>query len=453
MVIVEKMTNVALLRLRMEMLFLPVTVTARGINWQTGITEMSLEELIVKKGLAFCLAAALVTTTGCGAAPAADEQKQEVKQKVVETYKVKSQATSILLTASGIVEPKEDIILSFGTSGKITQLSVKNGDQVVKGQVLASLDTAYYQQALAAASGQVDEANAQRSKTLKGASQEAIAQQRLQVASVNQRLEKAEADYLQAEKLYTGGAISQNELTDKKRELEQAKISAKNEQIALDKLLKGAEPEDIAAVNASVKQASGQVAQAKKTLQDTKLVAPFAGTIVNVSQTIGESSNPGQEVIHLVDLSEVTIHFDVTNETIAQYRVGEEVSVTNSGGVKSKGKISFVSPVVDAKTGKYRIEVTVSNPDRSWRGGMIGQVEKPRSVNGLVVPLESVGINQANRFVMVIRDGVVKKQEVQVGHVVGEFMEILSGVQVGDQLIRSGITYYVDGEKVVPKGE
>lgn len=84
---------------------------------------------------------------------------------------------------------------------------------------------------------------------------------------------------------------------------------------------------------------------------------------------------------------------------------------------------------------------------------MIGTVEKPRNVNGLVVPLESVGINQANRFVMVIRDGVVKKQDVQVGHVVGEYMEILSGVQVGDQLIRSGITYYVDGEKVVPKGE
>ncbi len=408
---------------------------------------------MVKKGLAFCLAAVLLATTGCGAKSGDEAVKQEAKEKVVEVYKVAPLTTPIPLTATGIVQPKEDIILSFGTSGKIAQMNVQNGEYVAKGELLASLDTSYYQKALEAASGQVDEAYAQRTKTLKGASQEAIEQQRLQVKSVLQRLEKAKSDALQAEKLYAGGAISQNELKDKERDLEQAEISAKNEQIALEKLLKGAEPEDIAVVDASVKQAAGQVAQAKKSLQDTKLIAPFAGTVVQVSQHVGEMSNPGQDVVHLVDLSEVKINFDVTNDTIDQYKEGEDVTVTSNGGIKSMGKVTFVSPVIDAKTGKYHVEVTVPNKTREWRGGMLATVEKARKINGVVVPLETVGIDQSKHFVMVVKNGVVKKQEVQTGQIIGEQVEIRSGVQVGDQLIRSGITFYVDGEKVVPKGE
>lgn len=411
-----------------------------------------LEEIIVKKGLSLCLATVLILTAGCGAKPE-EAGKQETKSKVVEVYKVPIQAPAVMLTATGIVSPKEDVILSFGTSGKIVQLNAENGEFVGKGELLASLDTTYAQKALEAAVGQVDEAYAQRTKTLKGASQEAIEQQRLQVKSVLQRLDKAKSDVAQAERLFAGGAISQTELTDKKRDLEQAEISAKNEQIALEKLLKGAEPEDIAVADASVKTATGQIAQAKKSLQDTKLVAPFAGTIVQVNQHVGELANPGQDVIHLVDLSEVKIGIDVTNDVIGQFKEGEDVNVTDTSGLKSAGKITFVSPVIDSKTGKYHIEVTVMNEDRSWRGGMLATIEKPRKVNGVVVPLESVGINQAKRFVMIVKDGVVKKQEVQTGQVFGEQMEILSGVQGGDQLIRSGITYYVDGEKVVPKGE
>lgn len=406
----------------------------------------------MKKGLTLCLATVLILTAGCGAKPE-EAAKQEAKSKVVEVYQIPAQTPAVMISATGIVSPKEDVSLSFGTSGKIVQMNVQNGEFVGKGELLAALDTTYAQKALEAASGQVDEAYAQRTKTLKGASQEAIEQQRLQVKSVLQRLDKAKSDVAQAERLFAGGAISQNELTDKKRELEQAEISAKNEQIALDKLLKGAEPEDIAVADASVKTASGQIAQAKKSLQDTKLVAPFAGTVVQVSQHVGELSNSGQDVIHLVDLSEVKIGIDVTNDVIGQFKEGENVHVTNTSGLKSTGKINFVSPVIDEKTGKYHIEVTVPNKDRAWRGGMLATIEKPRKVNGFVVPLESVGINQEKRFVMIVKDGIVKKQEVQVGQVMGEHMEILSGVQKGDQLIRSGITYYVDGEKVVPKGE
>ncbi len=407
----------------------------------------------MKKRYSFMLAATLLIATGCGPTPNATEAKPEAKAKVVEVYQVQKQTKPIMLSVTGIVEAKRDVVLSFGTSGKITAINVKKGDYVSQGGLLASLDTSFYQKAVEAAAGQVQEANARKSKTVKGATPEEIQSQRLQVESANKRLAEAVREYDQAQKLFAGGAISKSELDSRRSQKEQAEITAKNEQIRLNDLLKGAEPEDIVAVNASITQAASAVEQAKKTLNETKIIAPFAGTIVDVAQQVGELSGPGQQVIHLVDLSEVKVTVDVANDLIDQFVEGKAVVVSKDGGKKTNGKVTFISPVVDPNTGKYRVEITVPNAEKSWRGGMLAQVEVPRQIQGLVVPLESIGISQSDRYVMVVKGGVAKKQVVKVGQVMDDQIEVLSGIQPGDQVIRAGITYVVDGEKVAAKGE
>jgi HlyD family secretion protein len=408
---------------------------------------------MVKKRFSLILAATLFMAAGCGSNPNATEAVPETKTKVVEVYKVQKQTKPIMLSVTGIVEAKQDAVLSFGTSGRITSINVKKGDVVAQGSLLASLDSGYYQKAVDAAAGQVQEAYARKSKTVKGATPEAIQQQRLQVESASKRLTEAVRELEQAEKLYAGGAISKSELDSRRSQKEQAEITVKNEQIRLNDLLKGAEPEDIVAVDASVKQAATEVERAKKTLNETKIAAPFAGTVVDVTQQAGELSGPGQPVIHLVDLSEVKVTVDVASDLIDQFTVGKEVFVSKEGANKTTGKATFISPVINPNTGKYRVEITVSNPEKSWRGGMLAQVEVPRQIHGLIVPLESIGISQSDRYVLVVKDGVAKKQMVKVGQVMDDQIEVLSGIQAGDQVIRAGITYVVDGEKVTAKGE
>jgi HlyD family secretion protein len=408
---------------------------------------------MVKKRFSLLLAATLFVAAGCGGNPNGTEAKPETKAKVVDVFTVKKQTEPIMLSVTGIVEAREDVSLTFGTSGKITHINVKKGDQVTKGQLLASLDAGYYQKAVEAAAGQVQQASAQKAKTVRGATPEEIQQQRLQVESAKKRLADAERNLAQGEKLFAGGAISRSQLDDYRTQKEQAEISYKNEQIRLADLLKGADPEDIVAVNASITQAASEVERAKKTLNDTKIVAPFAGTIVDVTQQVGELLGPGQQVLHLVDLSEVKVSVDVTNDQIDQFQEGAKVTVSKDGTKKSTGTITFISPVIDAKTGKYRVEVTIPNPDKTWRGGMLATVEVPRQVKGLVVPLESIGITQADRYVIVVENGVARKRVVKVGQVMEDKIEVLSGLKVGDQVIKSGITYLVDGEKVVAKGE
>lgn len=406
--------------------------------------------MVKKRGL-WMLAAALAIA-GCGGQPE-EAAQPETKAKVVEVYTVGQEKEPAALSLAGLVEARQDLALSFGTSGKIAAIQVKKGDRVNQGQVLATLDTGYYEKALDAAAGQVLEAAARRQKVLQGAKPEEIQQQRLQVQSAEKRFAKASQDLVQGEKLYAGGAIAKSTLDDLQLQKEQAEIALQNERIKLEEMLAGSDPDELAATDASLKQAASEAERARKTLGETRIVAPFAGVVVDVTQEEGELSGPGQAVIHLVDLAAVKVTLDVTNDQVVHFREGAQVTVRTNSGQEAKGTVIYVAPVVDRQTGKYRVEVQVPNEQGLWRGGMVASVETPLRTTGHLIPLESLGISEAKRYVMVVENGVVKRREVKVGQLLGDRVEILSGIKPGDQLLKTGITYFVDGENVVAKGE
>ncbi|MGM0711650.1 efflux RND transporter periplasmic adaptor subunit [Brevibacillus parabrevis] len=407
----------------------------------------------MKKRASIIMASLLLVTAGCGGPAPEPPTQAEAKAKVVEVVTVQKAAQPVVLRVTGMVEAKRDAVLPFGTGGTISSIPVSKGMKIAQGQLLATLDSRYYQKEVEAAASQVEEAAARKNKALKGATAEAIEQQRLQVQSAQSRLEKAKQDLTAGEKLFAGGAISQTEINDLKRALTQAEISARDAQLSLTELQRGAQPEDIAMANASIKSAAGQVERAKKSLDDAKIHAPFAGTVVDVYKQTGEQASPGDQIIHLVDLSEVKVTLDITNDLISQFQEKTKVQAVSDDGKQSQGTITFVSPVVSKETGKYRVEVTIPNADGFWRGGMAATIEAPRKVNGFLVPLESVGVNSTEHYVMAVEDGLTVKKEVKTGQIVNDQIEILSGVKEGDQLLRSGITFYVEGQKVEAKGE
>ncbi|MFS0916250.1 efflux RND transporter periplasmic adaptor subunit [Brevibacillus sp. 179-C 1.1 NHS] len=408
----------------------------------------------MKKRASIILASLMLITAGCsgGAAPEA-APPVEAKAKAVEVVKVQKATKPVMLSVTGMVEAKRDAVLSFGTGGTISAISATKGAKIAQGQLLATLDTRYQQKEIAAAQGQVEEAAARKIKTLKGATQEALEQKRLQVKSAQDSLDKAKQDLATSEKLFAGGAISQNEINASKRAVTQAEITLRDAQLSLNELQKGAEPEDVMVANASIKAAAGGVDRARKTLDDAKIQAPFAGTVVDVNLQIGEQVSPGQEIIRLVDLSEVKVALDVSNDLISQFREKTKVHALSDDGKKSEGTIAFISPVVNKNTGKYRVEIAIPNADGYWRGGMAATIELPRQVNGFLVPLESVGVSQTDHYVMAVENGLIVKKAVKTGQMVGDSIEIVSGVKEGDQLLRSGITFYVEGQKVEAKGE
>ncbi|MGK5508259.1 efflux RND transporter periplasmic adaptor subunit [Brevibacillus formosus] len=396
------------------------------------------------------LTVVLMFIAGCG--EEAKQETEKTKQKIVQVHTVR-QTDSLPIPLTAFVEYKQESHLAFGASGTIERMNVTKGAKVTQGQVLSSLNTNYYQKGLEAAQSQVQSASALRSKTLQGASPDLISKQRLAVDSQEKRLKDAQRKWETAQELFKGGAISQSELDSAQSEKEQIEISLQEARITLDKLLKGAEVNEIASADADLKQAASEVELAKKTLQETQLVAPFSGTVIDVTQKAGSLAQPGESIIHLVDSSEVKLKVDVPLDVMANYKQGDTVPVTVEGKGKSTGTITFISPVVNQETGKYLVEIAVSNKDSMLIEGMVATVEMSRKVNGMLVPVQSVGIKKSQRFVMVVENGVIKRRDVEVGQIFGNNVEILSGLQSGNQILISGITYYAEGEVVTVKGE
>lgn len=396
------------------------------------------------------LTVVLMFITGCGVET--KQEAEQTKQKIVQVHTVK-QTDSLPIPLTAFVEYKQESHLAFGASGTIERMNVTKGAKVTQGQVLSSLNTNYFQKGLEAAQSQVQSASAMRSKTLQGASTDLISKQRLAVDSQEKRLKDAQRKWETAQELFKGGAISQSELDSAQSEKEQIEISLQEARITLDKLLKGAEVNEIASADADLKQAASQVELAKKTLQETQLVAPFSGTVIDVTQKAGSLAQPGESIIHLVDSSEVKLKVDVPLDVMENYKQGDTVPMAVEGKGKSTGIITFVSPVLNAETGKYLVEIAVSNKDNVLIEGMVATVEMSRKVNGMLVPVQSVGIKETQRFVMVVENGVIKRRDVEVGQIFGNNVEILSGLQSGNQILISGITYYAEGEVVTVKGE
>lgn len=377
------------------------------------------------------------------------EEEYVLKVKTVNAYQVMPNANGVLLEVSGVLKPRQELSLSFGTSGRIASIQVQKGNLVKEGQTLATLDGGVWQQEVSAAMGQVASANVRRNQAMQGPKSHEVETQMLKVEKAKQVAVKAGEDHRQAKLLYDNGAISKDELDRVALAEKQANLSLQEAQVAYNELLQGADQLDVEAANASLQQANVQLNRARQEASEAVLKAPFSGVVAAISQAESEQTGPGSEVIRLVDTSQWLVDLQVESEQIASWQQGAAVTVKSADGTQAQGTVTFVSPVIDEKTGTYPVEVTIAGSDVNWRGGMTVTCAYPlQADHSLLVPVNSVGVSDEGYYVMKINEQVVKKTPVKVGAIHGAHYEILEGLEQGDTILASGLSYVVDGEVV-----
>ncbi|MBU8713873.1 MULTISPECIES: efflux RND transporter periplasmic adaptor subunit [Brevibacillus] len=377
------------------------------------------------------------------------EEETVIKVKTVSAYTVVENQEARMLETAGVVMPKQELGLSFGTSGKIASILVQKGASVKAGQTLATLDQSSLQAGIQAAAGQVASANIRRSKALSGPESHEIQTRKLQVEKAKELAAKAEREYAQATVLFANGAIAKDELDRLALAQKQAKLSLEEEEIAYNKLMKGADRLDVEEAQVGVSQANVQLSRAKQEAADAVLKAPFSGVVAAVSQLSSEQTGPGSEVIRLVDTSSWIVKLQVDSEQIGLWQTGATVQVKSADGSEAEGKVTFVSPVMDQNVGAYPVEVTVDGSAVNWKGGMTVTCHYPvAGKNAPIVPVASIGISDEEYYVMKIKENTVEKTPVKVGALHGTFYEVLEGLEPGDQIVGAGLSYVVDGEAV-----
>lgn len=443
---------------------------------------------IFKKLFVPVLISSLVLT-GCGKD---DEVLEEVQEELTAVVAEPAAAGVISKkrTYTGTVEPNETVNVTPKMSGIVSKVYYDIGDKVKKGDVIFTLDKddiqdqirqlesqlKVYDSSIKSAQISLEHVNGgqtqaqllQYENAVKNAST-ALENAQIAVTTSKASLDDITVTYENKKSLYDAGVISKNEFdstelayTQAKNAYEQAQLSVQNAQTQLtqaqenmdifkNKITKENEETALSGVNsayASKESVMTQLDIARKSLNDTSVVSPITGTISqkNINETNMVSAQSVPFVI--VDDSVMKVNVNVSENIINSISLGDEVMVNISAYSQEpvKGKISNITPAADT-TGTYPVKIEIQNAEGKIKGGMKAELSfiSDKSSGNIVVPLDTVLTNQTSSYVYVVENGKAVKKEVTTGVENGTEIEILSGVNVGENIIVKGQNYVNDG--------
>ena len=355
----------------------------------------------------------------------------KVKDEKVEfiTKKAKKGSFSKKVDATGEIFATELIDVGAQVSGQIKKLYVKLGDQVKKGDMIASIDSSTQQNS-------IDNKEAQL----------AIYKAQLESAKVALNIAKTQFDRENA--LFTKNATSKQEFE-----------SAKNTFSANSAKIKELE--------AQIKQTNIELSTAKINLGYTKITAPRDGTVVSVQVEEGQTVNANQTtptIVNIADLSHVKMKMQIAEGDITKIKVGTPVEYSilseptkkfqttvssidpglttlsdGSYGSSSSSKSSYSSSSSSSSAVYYYAQSIVDNKDGILRIGMTTQNELliANVEDAIIVPSIGIKKDENGTFVYVLKDGKPVKTAVKTGIKDNLDTQIISGINEGDEIITS----------------
>ena len=229
--------------------------------------------------------------------------------------------------------------------GHVTELYVREGQTVQKGDTVAFIDSPQVRAKLAQAQAARSAAQAQSAKARNGARQEQIAgaYELWQQALVQEDVMRKSLDRVQT--LYDQKVISAQKYDETKAKYDAAVAQAKAAKSQYDMALSGARSEDKAAAAALVHQADGAIREVDSYLQELYLVSPADGVISNVYPRQGELVGQGSPVATVTDLSDLWFTFNIREDELHGMQTGNEltVKVPALDGVTLQAKVNYMA--------------------------------------------------------------------------------------------------------------
>ena len=318
--------------------------------------------------------------------PAAQSAPVATSTKVkVEVAAVERTRLERSISAVGTLRSHDSVMLRPEISGRIVEINFDEGGKVEQGQVLVRLD-------------------------------DSVPKAKLQQARANLKL--AGSQHRRSVELSKQGFVS-------------------------------SQARDDAASNLAVQQAAVALAEAE--LDKTVIKAPFDGLAGLRTVSVGDYVGPGTDLVPIESIDPLNVDFRVPEQFLSAVAVGSRLKVTFDAlaGMSREGSVGAISPQIDVGGRSLLLRANVPNPDNLLRPGLFARVHLELSESqGLVVPESALAPSGDAQYVFRVQDGVVKRVMVDVGQRLGAHVEIVNGLDEGDQVVVSGLQKVRDGIEV-----
>ena len=365
----------------------------------------------------------------------------ELKPAVdVLTIARKDLVRTIILTGQTVPVSQVDIVAKY--TGRITRVNVDLGQNVSQGQELIIQDTS-----------DVNILLNQNGASLRQANADAVESN----ANFEASYQKAQADYQYSVKnyeryqtLFNQGAISKEALDSAEKQVTAARASLDtwSKQIASGN----------AATVLSKRAVSDKAQSAIDALQNQKndliLRAPRNGIIGFRQAEVGAMAQAGQKLLSVVDNSNIFVDCSVSEQDIGQIILGMTANISvESLGKSYLGKIIYISPAMDPKTQTFTIRLALDDSDDRIKTGMFAKTNITVTLRpqALFLPKEAVlSMNGSDRIFVVDGNSKITEQIVKLGLRNDTSVEILSGMNEGEQVAVSNLARLKTGVTITP---
>jgi membrane fusion protein (multidrug efflux system) len=216
-------------------------------------------------------------------------------------------------------------------------------------------------------------------------------------------------------------------------------------------------------VEAQYKEGVAQADAIRTVIAKKNIRAPFAGRLGIRLVNLGQILNEGEPIVSLQSIDPIFVNFSLPQQQLAQVQTGLTVRVKSDAlpGQIVEGKITAISPEVDAATRNIRIQATMANLQERLRPGMFVNVAVvlPVAKNVLAVPATAVLYAPYSDSVFVVDEKksennnqpglIVRQQVVQLGEKRGDFVAVVAGLQAGETIVSTGAFKLRNGQAVV----
>jgi len=314
-------------------------------------------------------------------------------------------ALSRSLPVSGSLSPLVQTTVKSKVAGEVLTLTVREGQEVKQGEVLARIETRYIKATLDT-----------------------------QVAT----LQKARAD------------------------LALAKLNRDNSDAMLKEHFISQNAYDSAASAyeadlATMKAAEAQVALAQLSLDDAVVRAPISGTVVSRLVQPGERVDIDGSIVALVDLSQMEFQALAPASEIPGVKVGQisHFKVSGFGDRIFDGRVERINPMTEQGSRSITVYLSVPNPDGALKGGMFGQgtLVMDKNAPAPTIPAAAVRSEAGLPFVLVFAEGKLYKRPITPGLTSedGGSVEVRDGLKPGEQVLLAKLDDFKDGAPAVLK--
>jgi len=290
--------------------------------------------------------------------------------------------TTAPVSVTGTIEATQ-VDVSVKITGRILERLVKEGDKVLRGQLLVRLDDSE----LAADVRRQDAALRSAQATLrdleKGARPQEIEDARAAVASTEATRTMTEREYQRTVQLFGQNLIAAQDVDRARQAYEVAQAQERSARQKLGLVLEGSRPDQIDAARWQVTQAESALVQAQSRLREARVVSPIDGVVLRKNLEAGETANPGVPILTLVDPKDVWLRAYVPETEVGRLKVGEMATlrvdafpnrVFTGRLIEIGSEAEYTPRNVQTKKERvnlvFRIKIQIDNPEGILKPGL-----------------------------------------------------------------------------------